>query len=178
MPSKYRGCTLPLAFSLLRLATIPWLSTCSVKIAKSRRRVGESFDYNDCLLTRHLVINSTQSGAVCMNETMTHVAAEGLPFGGIGPSGSGHHNGKFGFDTFTHTRASLDPPGWLDKILSSRYPPYTDKKLNALSWLFPSLPARPTGPPTPTEGRSFTKWFLFALATVFAGLLTKKKILA
>ncbi|KAK0238104.1 NAD-aldehyde dehydrogenase [Armillaria nabsnona] len=124
------------------------------------------------------IINSTQSGAICMNETMTHVAAEGLPFGGIGPSGSGHHNGKFGFDTFTHTRASLDPPGWVDKILSSRYPPYTDKKLNALSWLFPTLPARPTGPPTPTEGRSFTKWFLFALATVFAGLLTKKKILA
>ncbi|PBK67527.1 NAD-aldehyde dehydrogenase [Armillaria solidipes] len=124
------------------------------------------------------IINSTQSGAVCMNETMTHVAAEGLPFGGIGPSGSGHHNGKFGFDTFTHTRASLDPPGWLDKILSSRYPPYTDKKLNALNWLFPTLPGRPTGPPTPTEGRSFTKWFLFALATVFAGLLTKKKISA
>ncbi|SJK98417.1 related to aldehyde dehydrogenase [NAD(P)] [Armillaria ostoyae] len=124
------------------------------------------------------IINSTQSGAVCMNETMTHVAAEGLPFGGIGPSGSGHHNGKFGFDTFTHTRASLDPPGWLDKILSSRYPPYTDRKLNALNWLFPTLPARPTGPPAPTEGRSFTKWFLFALATVFAGLLTKKKILA
>ncbi|KAK0220090.1 NAD-aldehyde dehydrogenase [Armillaria fumosa] len=123
-------------------------------------------------------INSTQSGAVCMNETMTHVAAEGLPFGGIGPSGSGHHNGKFGFDTFTHTRASLDPPGWLDKILSSRYPPYTEKKLNTLTWLFPSLPARPTGPPTPTEGRSFTKWFLFAIATVFAGLLTKKKISA
>ncbi|KAK0192633.1 NAD-aldehyde dehydrogenase [Armillaria mellea] len=124
------------------------------------------------------IINSTQSGAVCMNETMTHVAAEGLPFGGVGPSGSGHHNGKFGFDTFTHTRASLDPPGWLDRILSSRYPPYTDKKLNALGWLFPSLPARPTGPPTPAEGRSFTKWFLFALAAVFAGLLTKKKISA
>ncbi|KAK0496050.1 NAD-aldehyde dehydrogenase [Armillaria luteobubalina] len=124
------------------------------------------------------IINSTQSGAVCMNETMTHVAAEGLPFGGVGPSGSGHHNGKFGFDTFTHTRASLDPPGWLDMILSSRYPPYTDKKLNALSWLFPSLPARPTGPPTSKEGRSYTKWFLFAIATVFAGLLTKKKISA
>ncbi|PBK89868.1 NAD-dependent aldehyde dehydrogenase [Armillaria gallica] len=75
------------------------------------------------------IINSTQSGAVCMNETMTHVAAEGLPFGGIGPSGSGHYKGKFGFGTFTHTRASLDSPGWydlpLDKILSSRYPPYT-----------------------------------------------------
>ncbi|KAK0203728.1 NAD-aldehyde dehydrogenase [Desarmillaria ectypa] len=124
------------------------------------------------------IINSTQSGAICMNETMTHVAAEGLPFGGVGPSGSGHHNGKFGFDTFTHTRASLDPPGWLDKIISSRYPPYTDKKLKAISWLFPKLPARPAGPPAPTEGRSFTKWFLFALATVFAGLLTKRKILA
>ncbi|KAK0480714.1 NAD-aldehyde dehydrogenase [Armillaria novae-zelandiae] len=124
------------------------------------------------------IVNSTQSGAVCMNETMTHVAAEGLPFGGTGPSGSGHHNGKFGFDTFTHTRASLDPPGWLDKILSSRYPPYTDKKLNTLSWLFPSLPARPKGPPAPTGSHSFTTWFLLALATVFAGVLTKKKISA
>ncbi|KAK0472963.1 hypothetical protein IW261DRAFT_1570333 [Armillaria novae-zelandiae] len=103
------------------------------------------------------IVNSTQSGAVC-----------------------GHHNGKFGFDTFIHTRASLDPPGWYDihSILSSRYPPYTDKKLNTLSWLFPSLPAQPKGPPVPTGSHSFIKWFLLALATVFAGVLTKKKISA
>ena len=33
--------------------------------------------------------------------------------------------GKFSFDTFTHSRASMDVPSWMDKLLGKRYPPYT-----------------------------------------------------
>jgi hypothetical protein len=36
-----------------------------------------------------------------VNDTLIYVAAQGLPFGGIGPSGSGHYHGGEGFDTFS-----------------------------------------------------------------------------
>ncbi|KAF9495149.1 ALDH-like protein [Pleurotus eryngii] len=56
------------------------------------------------------VFDNSQSGAAVANECVIHPAVEGLPFGGIGPSGSGCHTGKFTFDTFTRLRASMDSP--------------------------------------------------------------------
>ncbi|TFK48922.1 NAD-dependent aldehyde dehydrogenase [Heliocybe sulcata] len=59
------------------------------------------------------VLDNTQSGAAVANEYILHCATENLPFGGLGPSGSGgYHTGKFGFDMFTHLRATLDSPSW------------------------------------------------------------------
>ncbi|KAH9996726.1 NAD-aldehyde dehydrogenase [Russula compacta] len=89
------------------------------------------------------VTESTQSGAVVMNDTLIHTIAEGLPFGGIGPSGSGYHTGKFSFDMFTHLRSTLDNPSFTDRLLWSRYPPYDEKKMKSfMSLSFPSVPAR------------------------------------
>ncbi|KAJ7481185.1 NAD-aldehyde dehydrogenase [Mycena galericulata] len=95
------------------------------------------------------VFNNTQSGSAVANETILIPGVAGLPFGGIGPSGSGYHTGKYGFQTFTHYRATLDSPGWIDKVLSFRFPPYTTESLQALHSRIPSpkLPARPKGPP-------------------------------
>jgi acyl-CoA reductase-like NAD-dependent aldehyde dehydrogenase len=56
--------------------------------ARSRRTI-------DRVLTR------TISGGVCVNDTLLHIAAEDLPFGGVGPSGMGHYHGQEGFDTFS-----------------------------------------------------------------------------
>ncbi|EIN08576.1 NAD-aldehyde dehydrogenase [Punctularia strigosozonata HHB-11173 SS5] len=93
--------------------------------------------------TKKKVFDSTQSGAACANELIIHIGAEGLPFGGIGPSGTGYHTGKFTFDMFTHLRASIDSPGWIDMILNFRFPPYTAKKERALARMFPTkLPRR------------------------------------
>ncbi|KAH9048419.1 NAD-aldehyde dehydrogenase [Lactarius hengduanensis] len=89
------------------------------------------------------VIENTQSGTVVMNDTMIQAAAEGLPFGGIGPSGSGYTSGKFAFDMFTHLRSTLDNPGIMDYIMKFRYPPYNEKKRKLFTtFMFPSLPAR------------------------------------
>jgi len=129
---------------------------------------------------KNKVFNNTQSGAAVANETVIHPGAHGLPFGGTGPSGSGYHTGKFGFDMFTHLRASMDSPSWIDKLLGIRFPPYTDKNMKAVSKFgSPSLPARPTGPPSATVNKWWGKWFLLALALAVAGGLTKRaKILA
>ena len=47
------------------------------------------------------VLRETVSGGVSINETMLHVAQDDLPFGGVGPSGTGHYHAREGFDAFT-----------------------------------------------------------------------------
>lgn len=77
---------------------------------------------------RNIIISNTQSGGVCCNDTVMHLAGElnasaelcanlnffllfpsvdTLPFGGVGPSGMGSYHGKFTFDAFTHKRSCL-----------------------------------------------------------------------
>lgn len=57
--------------------------------------------------TQKQVLDNTQSGGVCINETVFHVAADDAPFGGIGPSGMGHYHGKEGFLTLSHAKTVL-----------------------------------------------------------------------
>ncbi|KAJ7172042.1 NAD-aldehyde dehydrogenase [Mycena filopes] len=125
------------------------------------------------------VFGSTQSGSAVANETIISPAVTGLPFGGIGASGGGgYHTGKYGFMMFTHLRASIDTPGWIDKILGFRFPPYSQNKLDKIhSRLAIKLPARPNGPPLAgaTSGGAARKWFLLAFALAVVGALTKMK---
>lgn len=60
-------------------------------------------------------------GGGCVNDTIVHLAAEKLPFGGVGSSGMGAYHGKAGFDTFTHEKSILRKATWLD--LPFRYHP-------------------------------------------------------
>ncbi|KAH9177751.1 NAD-aldehyde dehydrogenase [Lactarius sanguifluus] len=110
------------------------------------------------------VIENTQSGSAVMNDTIIQALAEGLPFGGIGPSGSGCNTGKFSFDTFTHLRSTLDNPGIMDYIMSFRYPPYNENKRKLYTtFMFPSLPAR-----TAADGNGAPKWGMLFIASVLA----------
>ncbi len=81
----------------------------------------------------HEVLRRTVSGGVCINDTLVHVCADDLPFGGVGASGMGSYHGKEGFDTFSRRKPifarrlpglgrSLRPPygkihDWMRKIL-------------------------------------------------------------
>lgn len=68
------------------------------------------------------VIRRTSSGGTCINDTIMHIANEQVPFGGVGNSGMGHYHGKLSFDAFSHQRALINTPTWLD--LPFRYMPY------------------------------------------------------
>lgn len=124
------------------------------------------------------VFSKTQSGAVVANETVIHTGAEGMPFGGIGPSGYGMHTGQYSFDLFTHFRTTMDSPAWIDTILNFRYPPYNKSKESASLKLLGSLPTRPTGPPAlnGTSTKWWGKWFLLALAVAVAAGLTNNAL--
>ncbi|KAG6818812.1 hypothetical protein H0H93_001417 [Arthromyces matolae] len=87
----------------------------------------------------------------------------------------GAHTGKYGFDAFTHLRASLDSPSWVDMIIGFRFPPYNDSKLKKTLKMFPRLPARPTGPPSGAlRSKRWGKWFLLAFAMALIGGLTQR----
>lgn len=68
------------------------------------------------------VVNGTSSGGVCVNQTLMHLVPPGLPFGGVGDSGTGSYHGKAGFDAFSHHKSVLRKPTRPD--LSFLYPPY------------------------------------------------------
>jgi len=50
-------------------------------------------------------LNETSSGSVCANDTLIHMTIDALPFGGVGPSGSGAYHGKYSFETFSHRKS-------------------------------------------------------------------------
>jgi aldehyde dehydrogenase (NAD+) len=76
--------------------------------------------------TAEHVLASTSSGGACVNQTILHINTPNLPFGGVGPSGTGSYHGKFGFDAFSHHKSVLVKPQKPDPKLL--YPPYTTLK--------------------------------------------------
>lgn len=68
------------------------------------------------------VLRNTSSGGACVNDTIMHIVNENLPFGGVGNSGMSSYHGIESFKVFSHTRAVVTTPTWLD--LPFRYMPY------------------------------------------------------
>lgn len=71
------------------------------------------------------VLNNTLSGGVTVNNFIMHVTLLDAPFGGVGDSGYGSAQGQFGVDSFCHLRTVVEPPTWLDSLMSFTYPPYS-----------------------------------------------------
>jgi len=71
------------------------------------------------------VYDEVPAGAVVVNQTVVHVLAPQLPFGGVGGSGMGSYHGRWGFEAFSHrkpfVRAGTRPE------LTLAYPPYSAK---------------------------------------------------
>lgn len=71
------------------------------------------------------VIASVPFGGGCINDTLVHLSAPRLPFGGVGESGMGAYHGRRGFETFSREKGVLKQSGMID--LPLRYPPYGNK---------------------------------------------------
>jgi coniferyl-aldehyde dehydrogenase len=72
--------------------------------------------------TQTRVLSRTISGGVTINDTILHLAQDGLPFGGVGPSGYGHYHGEYGFIAM-----SKEKPVFVQSKFASGgllYPPY------------------------------------------------------
>nr|XP_023908249.1 aldehyde dehydrogenase family 3 member I1, chloroplastic-like [Quercus suber] len=102
----------------------------SFKIIQSKPKPLAAYLFtNDEQLKKNFVQNIS-SGGMLINDTILHVATDGLPFGGVGESGMGSYHGKFSFDAFSHKKAVLYRS--FDADASIRYPPYTTQKQRLL----------------------------------------------
>jgi aldehyde dehydrogenase (NAD+) len=68
------------------------------------------------------VVAETSSGGVCVNHAIWQVANPHLPFGGVGPSGTGAYHGRYGFENLSHRKAVMRKPTRMD--MKMMYPPY------------------------------------------------------
>lgn len=77
------------------------------------------------------ILAKTHSGGVCINDAMTHVMADDIPFGGIGASGMGHYHGHEGFLNFSKAKGVVRK----GKINAVDYiaPPWNNKMFNILT---------------------------------------------
>jgi aldehyde dehydrogenase (NAD+) len=101
---------------------------------KSRPKplAGYIFSRNQNAIDQFVAGFSFGGGAV--NQTNVHVYLDSVPFGGVGESGIGSANGKYGYDSLTHAKSILISPS--DASIDHVYPPYTMDKIQSLNqWL-------------------------------------------
>ena len=73
-------------------------------------------------------------GGGAVNQAVVHCFMNGMPFGGVGPSGMGRYHGKFGFDALSHAKSIVYSP--VDVKIEAVLPPYSEEKAIALGAWF------------------------------------------
>ncbi len=88
---------------------LPVVSYASIEEAlgriNARPRPLALYYFGDSPEEERRVLDGTTSGAVTINDCMSHATVESLPFGGIGDSGMGAYHGRQGFRSFSHAKA-------------------------------------------------------------------------
>lgn len=84
---------------------------------------------------RERVIKEVPAGGMVINHLLFQFSTNKLPFGGVGPSGTGAYHGKFGFEQFSHKKAVMTKSTRPD-VGAFIYPPYTEKALKLAKRLF------------------------------------------
>ena len=70
------------------------------------------------------VLSNTTSGGVTVNDVISHITQEDLPFGGVGPSGMGSYHGYDGFKEFSHAKSIYNQAKPNLNKLAGLVPPY------------------------------------------------------
>lgn len=101
----------------------------AISFVNSREKPLAAYVFSENKADQERVFQEVPAGGATANHTLMHLLAPKLPFGGVGQSGMGAYHGKWGFETFSHRKATL--------VMRSRpdlrivYPPYSEtaKKL-------------------------------------------------
>lgn len=104
----------------------------ALKIISEKERPLALYVFSSSRANIDRVRTRTISGAMCINDAVSHIAVPDLPFGGIGASGMGNYHGESGFQTFSHKRAYLKKSTLMDFPL--RYAPYQEWKARVAGW--------------------------------------------
>ncbi|SKA85904.1 aldehyde dehydrogenase (NAD+) [Agreia bicolorata] len=96
------------------------------------------YAFTDDKTARRRFLTETSSGAVGFGVTVAHLSVPGLPFGGVGESGTGGYHGRRSVETFSHEKAVLSKPLTPD-TLGLVYPPYTPRRSSFIRGLLRRL---------------------------------------
>ena len=104
----------------------------TIRYINSKPRPLALYYFGDDAQEEREVLDRTTSGGVCLNDVIMHSAQDDLPFGGVGPSGTGCLKGFDGFRNFSHAKAiykqtKIDVAG-----LAGMRPPYGPKTENTI----------------------------------------------
>ncbi|RKH36025.1 aldehyde dehydrogenase family protein [Corallococcus praedator] len=97
----------------------------AIRFVRARPKPLALYSFAKDAAVNERVLAETSSGGAVANDVCVHFAAEGLPFGGVGDSGTGGYHGRASFDAFSHKKSVVKRPFALDMKL--RYPPYAGK---------------------------------------------------
>lgn len=99
----------------------------AIRVIRSRDKPLALYVFSSSREVERRFLRETSSGAVGIGVPSAHLLVPGLPFGGVGASGSGAYHGKRSFDVFTHEKAVLRKPLTPDTI-ALVYPPFTGRR--------------------------------------------------
>ena len=109
---------------------LPIVPVTDVDAAIARVNAGDKplalYAFSGSSQTLDHVVANTSSGGVLLNHVVMHLLPHGLPFGGVGESGSGAYHGKANIDAFSHRKSVMSKPTRMDPPLL--YPPFTRAK--------------------------------------------------
>jgi aldehyde dehydrogenase (NAD+) len=87
--------------------------------------------YTEDREARRQWLRRTSSGGIVFDASIVHLAVPGLPFGGVGASGTGSYHGERSVTVFSHRRAVLAKP-LRPETLTLLMPPFTPAKTGLL----------------------------------------------
>lgn len=105
----------------------------AINFIRSRAKPLAAYLFSASTSAKSKMVEQVSAGSLCINDVMMFVSIADLPFGGVGASGKGNYNGKYGFDNLSHLKAVLRRSFWPD--LQIRYAPSSKAKLKWLRWL-------------------------------------------
>jgi len=98
----------------------------AVRFINARDKPLALYVFSNDTATADRIIAATSAGGVCVNDTVLHVVAPELPFGGVGESGMGKYHGRAGFEAFSNAKAVFRHSTRFD--LPMRYPPFSKRE--------------------------------------------------
>jgi len=92
------------------------------------------YHFGDDAAEREQVRTRTTSGALVVNDAMTHVFFDTLPFGGVGASGMGHYHGEYGFKALSHAKPVVlqSPGGETNLLMRAPYSAAAEAMINVM----------------------------------------------
>lgn len=100
----------------------------AIAYINARPRPLAAYYFGDDETEQVQITTRTTSGALVLNDAMTHVFFDALPFGGVGASGMGHYHGEYGFRALSHAKPVVRQSAQAQSNLLMRAPYQPDSE--------------------------------------------------